>query len=225
MTQKTNPSYPSFNPADMEGLDGLLSLFKRSLLMSLRVALPAVVKSFNRSSNRADLTPAITSASNNGETIILPELSSVPVCTAGGGGFGVSFPLQQGDTGWVIFCDRDISLFKNSGVVSPANTNRLHNLADAVFYPDVMGKISVSADDAGKAVWQTLDGSVKAAMGAEGVEITGDVNINGDLSVTGNISASGSVTAGVDVIADNISLKNHVHGGVQGGSGTTGTPQ
>ncbi len=229
MTQKTNPSYPAFNPADMEGLDGLMTLFKRSLLMSLRVALPAVVKSFDAAANRVDLTPAITSASNNGETVTLPELSAVPVCTAGGGGFGASFPLQAGDTGWVIFCDRDISLFKDSGVISPANTNRLHNLADAVFYPDVMGKIKVA--DAGCAVWQKLDGSVKVVLSDSSVSITGNTNIKGDLSATGNVSVSGNVsatgtiTSGVDVIAGGISLKAHVHGGVTGGQGTTGVPQ
>lgn len=229
MTQKTNPSYPAFNPADMEGLDGLMTLFKRSLLMSLRVALPAVVKSFDAAANRVDLTPAITSASNNGETITLPELSAVPVCTPGGGGFGASFPLQAGDTGWVIFCDRDISLFKDSGVVSPANTNRLHNLADAVFYPDVMGKIKLS--DPGCAVWQRLDGSVKVVLSDSKVSITGNTQITGDLStkgnvsVTGNITATGTITSGTDVIAGGISLKAHVHGGVTGGQGTTGAPQ
>ncbi len=229
MTQKTNPSYPAFNPADMEGMDGLMTLFKRSLMMSLRVALPAVVKNFDTETNRADLTPAITSASNNGETVILPELSDVPVCTPGGGGFGASFPLVAGDTGWVIFCDRDISLFKNSGEVSPANTNRLHNLADAVFYPDVMGKIKLS--DPGCAVWQTLNGSVKVVLSDSAVSITGDTNITGDVAVTGDvsvtgaISAAGTVTSGVDVVAGGISLKSHVHGGVTGGQGTTGTPQ
>lgn len=225
MPQKTNPSAPSVNPADLQGLDGLLEVWRKNLFMALRVALPAVVQSYDRAANRVTVTPAVTSLSGSGQTLTLPQLADIPVCTAGGGGFGASFPLQAGDTGWLLFCDRDISLFKNSGIVSPANTNRLHNLADAVFYPDVMGKISVSTQDAGKAVWQTLDGSVKAAMGADGVEIAGDVSINGDLSVTGNISASGSVSAGVDVTAGNISLKNHVHGGVQGGSGTTGAAQ
>ena len=87
-----------------------------------------------------------------------------------------------------------------------------------------MGQISVSAQDAGKAVWQTLSGGVKVALGTEGVEVTGDVSISGNLSVSGNITAA-NVSASGDVTAGGISLKNHVHGGVQGGSGTTGAPQ
>lgn len=224
MTQKTNPSAPSVNPADLQGLDGLLEVWRKSLFMALRVALPAVVQSYDRAANRVTVTPAVTSLSGSGQTLTLPQLADIPVCTAGGGGFGASFPLQAGDTGWLLFCDRDISLFKASRVISPANTNRLHNLADAVFYPDVMGQISVSAQDAGKAVWQTLSGGVKVALGTEGVEVTGNVSITGNLSVSGNITAA-NVSASGDVTAGGISLKNHVHGGVQGGSGTTGAAQ
>jgi hypothetical protein len=43
---------------------------------------------------------------------------------------------------------------------------------------------------------------------------TGDINVSGDITVTGG-----------DVVADGISLKTHVHGGVQSGGSNTGTPQ
>lgn len=224
MVQKTDSSFPAANPADLQGLDGLLEVWRKSLFMALRVALPAVVQRYDRAANRATVTPAITSQSSGGQTLTLPELADIPVCTPGGGGFGASFPLAPGDTGWLLFCDRDISLFKESGVISPANTNRLHNLADAVFYPDVMNKITVSEQDAGKAVWQKMDGSIKVALGDSAVEVTGDVRISGDLSVSGTVTAA-DVTAAGDVMAGGISLKSHVHGGVQGGNGTTGAPQ
>lgn len=219
----TKPSTPSYNPADAQEMSGLLNIFKTALMQGFRVALPAVIVSFDGASNRAVVSPAVTSASSNGETINLPQISDVPVCTAGGGGFAASFPLVQGDTGWLLFCDRDISLFKSSGVISPANTDRMHNLSDAVFFPDIMGKASVSASNA--AVWQTYDGSVQVALSASGVSVKGNTAITGDLSVSGDISATGDVSAGGDVTAGGISLKTHVHGGVQGGSGTTGVPQ
>lgn len=40
-----------------------------------------------------------------------------------------------------------------------------------------------------------------------------------------NIIAAGNVNVSGDVIADGISLKTHVHGGVEPGGGTTGEPQ
>ena len=57
------------------------------------------------------------------------------------------------------------------------------------------------------------------------VNITGDINISGNVSVTGKIDASDTITSQLDVMALNISLKTHTHGGVMGGQGSTGVPQ
>lgn len=214
---------PNYNPADTQDLGGLLNLVKKNLMRELRVCLPGVVESFDRSANRVTVTPAITLQTTSGECLKLPSIADIPVCTVGGGGFVSSFPLQQGDTGWLIFADKDISLFKESETISPANTLRKHNLADAIFIPDIMGKATISASDG--AVWQTLDGSVKTVLKTTGVEVTGDVSITGDLSVTGSITSTGTITADVDVVAGEISLLTHVHGGVTSGSSTTGVAQ
>lgn len=45
------------------------------------------------------------------------------------------------------------------------------------------------------------------------------------ISATGGITVHGNITVVGDVVADGISLKNHVHGGVVPGGGTTGAPQ
>ncbi len=47
----------------------------------------------------------------------------------------------------------------------------------------------------------------------DGVSIVGDVAIDGELTVTG------------DAVADGVSLKNHVHGGVDAGGDQTGAPE
>lgn len=211
-----NTNKPSYNPADKQDLAGILKMWQENIFRQLRVCLPAVIADFDKTAHTATVTPAITMQTTGGESLTLPNISNVPVCAAGGGGYVASFPLQKGDTGWLIFADRDISIFKQNGVVSPANTYRKHNLADAIFIPDVMGKANIS--DSG-AVWQTLDGSVKAVLSQSGLSVKGDISINGSITVTG------TVTASVDVVAGGISLKEHIHGGVTGGSGTTGVAQ
>lgn len=55
--------------------------------------------------------------------------------------------------------------------------------------------------------------------------IGGNVEIGGDLIVYGDIFCKGTITADVDVIAAGISLVNHIHGGVQGGSSKTAKPE
>lgn len=52
----------------------------------------------------------------------------------------------------------------------------------------------------------------------------GTINIDAAAGVTINAS-DGNVNVNCDVIADGISLKDHVHGGVSPGGATTGAPQ
>jgi len=47
---------------------------------------------------------------------------------------------------------------------------------------------------------------------------------DGGIAITGDITLTGTLTASVDVIANGISLHNHVHGGVQAGGSNTGAP-
>ncbi|OUY08706.1 phage baseplate assembly protein V [Acinetobacter populi] len=55
--------------------------------------------------------------------------------------------------------------------------------------------------------------------------MTGDNTVGGSQSVDGTSLAKGSLTCNGDVTASGISLKNHTHGGVQGGSSDTGGPK
>lgn len=217
------------NPADTLTQEGQTQILINRIMKELKVCLPGIVQAFD--GKTADIQPAVSLVAENGETLNPPLLKNVPVKFAGGGGFALYFPLQKGDTGWLIFADADISIFKSSRQVSPPNTYRRHDLADAVFIPDTMQTAQISEEDAQRTVLQTLDGQIKISLGQKNIKVKGNLNITGSLSVSGNINAQGSVTSGdtvtaqADVIGGGISLKNHVHGGVMSGSGTTGPAQ
>lgn len=213
----------SNNPADFLTQQGIDKVKEENFKRKLRVCLPAIVKNFYGAT--ADVQTAISIVSATGETINGPFLKNVPVKTIGGGGFAVYFPLQKGDTGWVMFADKDISIFRQSRKISPPNTYRQHDLADAVFIPDVMNTPQVAEDDKSKLVLQTLSGGIKLTLDSAGINIKGNTAIDGNLTVSGKIEASGDITSGGDIVAGTISLKQHIHGGVTSGSGTTGTPQ
>lgn len=56
---------------------------------------------------------------------------------------------------------------------------------------------------------------------------TGGVTIDasgGGVAIVGDVTVEGTVTASDDVVADGVSLKSHVHGGVQAGGEETGEP-
>lgn len=51
------------------------------------------------------------------------------------------------------------------------------------------------------------------------------IDILGDVSIEGNLNVTGTATAAEDAIGGGISLKSHVHTGVQSGTSPTGGPQ
>ncbi len=69
------------------------------------------------------------------------------------------------------------------------------------------------------------------------VTVNGDETVNGSTSITGNlqvgqaisagngITSVGNISSNGDIVANGISLKQHTHGGVQVGSGSTGPAQ
>lgn len=83
------------------------------------------------------------------------------------------------------------------------------------------GKLTVS-DGQGATV--TLDGDGTITSAASNWSHTGPMSIDGNVSITGNETVSGTVTATTDVVGGGISLKSHVHGGVEGGSSDTTPP-
>lgn len=90
---------------------------------------------------------------------------------------------------------------------APSNSANLRRRT----YPD--GAV-IDYDHASHTLTATLPDGGKAKLVAPGgVSILGDVDI------------TGLVTVSEDVIAAEISLVNHVHGGVQGGPSNTGAPQ
>lgn len=226
MVDKT--TVPAYNPANGTSEAGKDIILTKNIKKGLFCAAPAIVEIFDREKQQATVLPALMAKKSNGESIAQDFIYNVPVRFGGGGGFAANLPLAKGDTGWLIFCDRDISAFKATRSVMPCNTNRMHAQEDAFFLPDAMQTAQVSAEDSGKAVFQTLDGSNKIALGTDDVTIkTKSLNITAD-TVTFTVPAittTGTIAATGDVTAAGISVSTHVHGGVTGGSGTTGTPQ
>lgn len=230
---------PSRNPASNDSLSGLLGfILKKFLAKKIDSCLPATVLQYSPTANRAQVQPAIVQITTGSDQIGRAQLASVPVAQIGGGGFFQYYPVKGGDTGWIIACDRDISLFKKNYKQSAPNTFRLHNFADSWFLPDSMLN-GVDLIDPTKMCLQSYDGTIGITMGDGVMTLKAPTQINfitpivtySGITQTQNAqgaSVASSVTGGItttgDVVAGSISLQNHVHGNVQNGSGETNPP-
>lgn len=113
----------------------------------------------------------------------------------------------------------------SDAIPAPADAAKL----DHVEYPD--GAV-VEYDAEAHKLKATLPSGATAELVADGgVHVTGDVTITGKIHVTkdaqfdANVGCAKTVTADTDCVGGGISLKDHVHTGVQTGSSTSGPPQ
>ena len=179
----------NFLGKNTDDLSVAFELLKKNIFFNLNVCLPATVISYNSSNNTVDLQPAIQVVLTDNTFLDMPQLFDIPVLEIGGKSLSVKIPLQEGDTGIVIFCDRDITLFKQEKNNTQPNTLRKHDLSDGIFIPMRFGNAGASDN----ITIQSADGSTKFEVTSSGISVKGDITVEGD------------------VIADGISLKNHTH--------------
>lgn len=78
-----------------------------------------------------------TDAPNNDDTtrklVPYPILVKCPLMMLSGGQAVITFPVAQGDSCIILFNDRDMDTWWNSGIVgNPPNSARLHDLSDGI---------------------------------------------------------------------------------------------
>ncbi len=137
----TNPNINlNLIPQD-PSLSDLLDLFKKEIFLNLNCHHLATVQSFDPA------TQTVTCTINYQKTIFqlneqtqqysavlfnYPLLAKVPVVILNGGQAGLTFPITQGDQCLLLFNDRSIDNWFQSGQVGPVPQSRFHSLSDAI---------------------------------------------------------------------------------------------
>lgn len=236
----------------------LIGTVMNRVMSNLRVAMPGVIQSFNPEDITCVVQPSLmgqdTGSDNNKESNPLQLLTDVPVVFPRGGGCTLTFPISPGDECLIIFADRCIDFWWQSGGVQEPVSNRMHSLSDAFVIVGAQSQankisgISTTAaqlrtDDgaafievaAGHNITATTPGKLTASAQG-GTEITSpSIVLNGNVTINGNLSQgmgdsggtatmNGPVNVKNDVTAGGKSVIGHTHSGVQPGSGNTGAP-
>ena len=140
MTEVTK-TLPSYNPADVNTLDGLNNIFLNKIMMNIDCVIPGIVQSYDKTTNRAVIKPAITGVASQGQKVPKEPFVNIPVFMPSAAGCMISFPISPNDTGWLIACDRNISIFKQNKTESAPNDFRKHKFEDAFFLPDTINHL------------------------------------------------------------------------------------
>lgn len=193
-------------------------------LMDVHTALPAIIISFDANKRTVSAQPTIQRVFSDGEGKAgadnLPPCVDVPVVFPMGGGYELTFPINKGDECLLIFAERCIDSWFETGRPSEPADFRQHDLSDGFALVGVRSLANIQP------VW------------TEGVELHGNGNHvriddssvelgagGATLKLTSSgLNCSVPITA-PNVITDKMNVNAHVHSGVQSGPSNTGTGQ
>ena len=97
-----------------------------------------------------------------------PVLIQCPVFIIQGGGAYLTMPIKPGDTGLVLFNDREITTWLKTGQVVPPQNQRTHDLSDGIYFGGIRNLLNVIAN------YNTTFASLTDTSG-ERLNVTGDI--------------------------------------------------
>lgn len=160
------------------------------------------------------ITQRLTGGAYTGPSQVL----QVPIAGIRSGGFLFRPWFNPGDVGAAQYLDSDMDKAMETGGECKPNTERRHSDTDMVFHGGVVAGGWQCPNLPDGLALATEDASIFLVITRDKILIQGDVVMKGNLTVHGNISVHGG-----DVVADGISLKEHIHQCPHGSS--TSPPQ
>ena len=204
-------SIPSYNPADTTSMAGAMRIFADYLLNLIECCQPCVVQSIDYATNTVIVKPAINISTTVGE-YVQRDVIKLTAWRFASGGFLIHYPINVGDTGWMIAGDKDTSLFKQEKKVADPNTNLSHQYSQGFFIPDKINGFPVSNDDQGRLVFQNQAGTERISIGASDTKIySTNLSINAtNMTVTGETQFNGNVSISGTMHSANYDAHTHI---------------
>lgn len=169
----------------------MLATFRESLLSDVNVAIPAIVVKYNHTKQLANVKPLVRTKYKDDKIIQPPVITDVPVIWPRAGGAYLVLPMDVGDTVLLIFTDKNISTWLNSGGTVDAPDDRKHSLSDCVAIPGLCSfnqvKVSTAKDEAALCYNKSKivikqDGSIQADAPTGMVLNTPLLQVNGQIA-------------------------------------------
>lgn len=213
------------------------------LMKDVCTSVPGHVLTFDSLTQRAQVQIGILRVDVNDATFTIPPIVEVPVHFPGGD-YCIEYQIDSGCEGDILFSQRCIDGWVQSGGVATNPRGRFHNMQDAMFLPGFRSQPNVLPDFQNNGVrmrnragtqfvWLKNDGSISMDNGVARFNVLADGTTlmqNGagsfQLQADGTFLINGlKITPDGNVItATGTNLNTHRHGGVTPGSGTSGVP-
>jgi len=195
-------------------------LIKRSFIEMMKdvgTSIPGHILAFDPETQLAQLQIGIQRKDKDGFNVPPPPIIECPVYFSGGSGFFIEHQIDPGDEGIILFSQRCIDAWNNSGGVAENPILRFHDFSDAYFLPGLRSQPNVISDFQNDGIRM----SNKAGTNYIWLKKDGNAEIKvTKLTVTGDLECTKTITATTDVKTGTISLKDHLHTNAPAGTGT-----
>lgn len=197
----------------------IYNLLIERIKREVRCCMPCIIQSYDAANCTVDIKINIKELFVDAEYDV-PVISNVPVVFQRTQQTAITFPLKTGDSGIVIFCDRDIDAWLLNGNNVTPSSKRMHHLNDCIFIPGLFAQnkgmlndvatdmfigyksTTITIQENGNVIIKSSkDINIEAAndiniqSGASAnIQVTNDANIaisgNATLNVTGDITSN-----------------------------------
>lgn len=180
----------------------VLQTAMESSATGIRVAMPGIVKEWNKDQQTVTIQPAIRekmSLDGAVSEMDIPLLVDVPVVMPRAGGYSLVFVPKPGDECLVVFGDMCIDSWWQSGGVQSQQDSRRHDLSDAFAILGCWSQPNKPKFPESGCRFQDDEGTAGVSIDNGTVNIFGTLTINGNpyLSHAHSVSEGASQTGGV----------------------------
>lgn len=167
--------------------------------ISIRVAVPGIVQSWNAEEQTVTVQPAIrekVSFGGVGQEMNIPLLVDVPVVMPRAGGYSLVFVPKPGDECLVVFGDMCMDAWWQSGGIQSQADSRRHDLSDGFAILGCWSQPNKPSFPSSGCRLQNDEGTAGIAISGAAVNIFGTVTINGQAYLSHQHSVPGSGNTG-----------------------------
>lgn len=197
-----------------DALDSLIASHINQLGPSMLVQVEAVTADAASLTGKVTVRPMVQQQDALSRSMPHDLIHNVPYLRIQGGSSALIIDPKPGDIGFIIISGRDHTHAVITRKPAPPASFRQFSMQDCVY---VGGFLNNGPD---QFIQATDQGWRIVTPGAITIEAQGPLTLKAS-----HIEANCDITTSGDVRADGISLKQHIHGGVQAGTGTSAPPQ
>lgn len=184
---------------------------------TVNTSIPGYLVSFEPTSQLAQLQIGIKRVDIEGKSSQAPVIIECPVHFPGGK-FSVEYELAQGDEGLIVFSQRCIDSWIDTGGVAENPILRLHDINDAMFIPGIRSEKNAMTNFQNNGIrLRNADGSQFIWLKNDG---TGEMTLS-SLTINANTTINGTVNSTGEGTFNGIAVSTHTHPQANDSGGNT----